>query len=114
MQVRPEVSSVSRFETTTTGSTIPVVEQSAMETVVQVKSGVYVILGGLMKKEQRETRTGIPILKEIPLLQYLFSSISKKEVTSELVVMIRPRIVTGDRAVELDDAGLGSGRGGPE
>ena len=103
MEVRPEVSSVSRFVTTATGTTIPVTEESSLITNVQVKSGVYVILGGLMKKEQRETRTGVPFLRSIPLLKYLFSSKTKSEVTGELVIMIRPRIVTGDSAIELDE-----------
>ncbi|MFC1572251.1 hypothetical protein ACFL6M_01505 [Candidatus Eisenbacteria bacterium] len=104
MTVRPEVSTVSRFETTVSGSTIPVVEQAMMETVVHVKSGVWVILGGLIKNELRVTKSGIPILRSIPLLEYLFGSTNTKEVKNELVVLIRPRVVSGDVPVELDDA----------
>jgi len=103
MTVRPEVSSVSRFETTTSGNSIPVVEQSTMQTEVRVKSGVYIILGGLMKKEQREANSGIPILRSIPLLKYFFSSTTLKEFRSELVVMIRPTIVAGDAEIELEE-----------
>ncbi len=101
MDVRPEVSSVSRFVTTATGTTIPVTEESSLATNVSIKSGVYLILGGLMKKEQRDTRTGVPFLRNIPLIKYLFSSKSTKEVTSELVIMIRPRIVSGAEEYEL-------------
>lgn len=104
MRVRPEVSSVARFATTAAGSSIPVVEQSTMETVVQVKSGVYVILGGLMKKEYRKKQSGIPILRGLPVLGYLFGSTTLSEVRSELVVMIRPTLAHGDAAV--DSAGL--------
>jgi len=102
MAVRPEVSSVARFEVTASGSSIPVVEQSTMETQVRVKSGVYVILGGLMKKELRKRDSGIPILRDIPVVKYLFGSTTVKEVRSELVIMIQPRIVTGDRAIEIE------------
>jgi general secretion pathway protein D len=114
MRVRPEVTAVSHFYVSPSGSSIPVVEGSMMETVVRVKDGVYVILGGLMQKEFRKTKTGVPILKDIPLLGYLFGSASTEEVRSELVIMIRPRIVTGDRPIELEESigGVGQGTGG--
>ncbi len=116
LKIVPEVSSVSRFESTTSGTKIPVVEQSMLETSVQVKSGIYLILGGLMKKEHRKTNNGIPLLRSIPLLKYFFSNTSVKEVRTELVVMIQPRIVTGKEMVELEgldesaEAALGRGK----
>jgi general secretion pathway protein D len=105
LKVRPEVSSVSRFETTPSGSRVPVIEQSMMETEVQVKSGIYVILGGLMKKEVRKTGSGIPVLSRIPVLRYFFGSTGDKVVRTELVVMIQPKIVTGDEATEPEPNG---------
>ena len=34
------------------------------ETKVRVKSGVYIVLGGLMKKEARKTSSGVPVVAE--------------------------------------------------
>jgi type II secretory pathway component GspD/PulD (secretin) len=100
LKIQPEVSTVTRFETSASGSKIPVVERSTLETTVYVKNDVFVILGGLMKRDQRQLDTGIPILKSIPILKYFFGSTSIEDVRSELVFMIRPRIIRGDESAE--------------
>jgi type II secretory pathway component GspD/PulD (secretin) len=95
MDVRPEVSSVVGFS-----SDIPVVETSSAESRMTVANGRSLILGGLNRKEIRRTRKGIPILKDIPLLKYLFSSSSNQEVRTELAIILTPRILRGDEDVE--------------
>lgn len=104
LEIEPEVSSVSRFLETPGGSSIPVVDQSTLFTEVTVQSGEHVILGGLMETEKRKTERGIPILRSIPLLKYIFGSTEITEGKSELVIVIRPRIVgEGVSEAETDD-----------
>lgn len=95
MRVHPEVSSVSRYETTASGGMIPVVEQATLETLVSVKSGIFVVLGGLMGNDHRLTRKGVPLLRSVPLLGYLFGSRVDETVRTELVVLIKPTIFDG-------------------
>jgi len=95
MDVRPEVSSVTSFS-----AGIPVVETSSAESRMTVANGRSLILGGLNRKEVRKTRSGIPLLKDIPLLKYLFSSTENKEVRTELAIILTPRILTGDEPLE--------------
>lgn len=95
MDVRPEVSSVVGFS-----AGIPVVETSSAESRMTVANGRSLILGGLNRKEVRRTRKGIPILKDIPLLKYLFSSTSDQEIRTELAIILTPRILRGDESVE--------------
>ena len=45
------------------------------------------VIGGLTKQEEVESRTGVPWLMDIPMLGYLFSSVSKSVKHTELVVM---------------------------
>ena len=45
------------------------------------------MVGGLHKKEVVKSKTGIPWLCEIPLLEYIFSSVSTSLKDSELVVV---------------------------
>ena len=82
-----------------------------METKVRVKSGVYVVLGGLIKKEARRTSSGVPWLRGLPILGHLFSNEITKDVRSEMVVMIRPTIVSGDAEVPMEEGKIG-GNGG--
>jgi type II secretory pathway component GspD/PulD (secretin) len=99
MKIKPEVSSVREYLTTKLGSRVPIVITSEAETVVKVKDGAMIMIGGLTKRKELESSSRTPILAKIPLLGLLFS---KKEIgsdepkSSELVVFITPRIITGD------------------
>lgn len=90
MVVAPEVSSVTGFV-----DNIPVVETSASSSRILVADGNTVVLGGLRKTEVREQRSGVPFLGRIPVLGRLFSSTSKRNVHSELAILLTPRILTG-------------------
>jgi type II secretory pathway component GspD/PulD (secretin) len=52
---------------------MPIIFERSLETEVNVKDGETFILGGLRKTEKVKLTKGIPILKEIFLLKYLFS-----------------------------------------
>lgn len=95
LRVSPEVSSVNRYVTTSAGSNVPVVEQSTMVTEVRVEDGAQVILGGLMRNDVRKVSRGVPILSRIPVIKYAFGSTVDTNLRTELVVMLRPTIVTG-------------------
>ena len=51
------------------------------------------MIGGLIKKIETDLIYGIPVLKDIPYLGYLFSSKSKIEKKQELVIFVTPTIV---------------------
>ena len=95
MDVRPEVSSVTGFS-----EDIPVVETSYAESRMTVADGRSLILGGLNRKEIRKTRRGIPLLKDIPLLRYLFSFTDEQTLRTELAIILTPRILRGDEAID--------------
>lgn len=66
------------------------------ETNVVVDNGQTTVIGGLTTQEETNLRQGIPILKNIPLLGYLFGY-TKKEVTNhDLVIFVTPTIVTNE------------------
>ncbi len=96
MKIKPEVSSAATSITTSTNNEIPIVDTSEVETVIRVKDGVTIILGGLMKEEKSDTRKGIPWLGKIPLLGAAFRNIDKSSVRTEIVIFLTPRIITGD------------------
>ncbi len=73
--------------------------------VIKVKDGNHAILGGLIS-----TRTGtkvnkVPLLGDIPLLEYAFKREEKIEKTEELVIIITPHIVGNGKTVSLQDLG---------
>ncbi|MEI8351925.1 MAG: secretin N-terminal domain-containing protein [bacterium] len=103
--IRPEVSSVLRWYNSDpsdlTGNTgVPVVKKSFAETSISVKDGVTIIIAGMIDERKVKERTQIPILGSIPLLGVLFRYDSVSSVNSETIVLLTPRIVTGDKFFE--------------
>jgi MSHA biogenesis protein MshL len=68
-------------------------------TVVQVSDGDMLVLGGLISNNKSTTSSRIPILGDIPLLGYLFSSDSVSFEKREMVIFIKPTIIYGDSKV---------------
>lgn len=62
-------------------------------TKVLVQSGDTIVIGGLLKKIERESTAGVPGLMNIPLLGWLFKSKSTTEETIELLIFIRPQVL---------------------
>lgn len=96
MKIKPEISSVRDTFKTAAGSQIPIVETSETETIVKVKDGAMVMIGGLIKREHRNSRSGVPIVSKIPVLGILFGNKEKEEKKTELVIFLRPKLMSGD------------------
>jgi len=71
-----------------------VINTNNAETNVVVNSGQTAVIGGLTTQEEMESRSGLPILKDIPLLGYLFSYTKKQIVDRDLIIFVTPTIVT--------------------
>lgn len=79
---------------TTIANLVPQVRTQEMESVLQVGSGQTVILGGLMQDNENRSRDAIPGLGKIPLFGDLFSFRNDKVSKSELMVFLRPTVIT--------------------
>ncbi|MGD9663340.1 MAG: type II secretion system secretin GspD, partial [Porticoccaceae bacterium] len=67
--------------------------QRQIDTKVEVHSGQTVTLGGLIKNNVSNGKSGIPYLSDIPVLGNLFSTTTKTDDRTELLVMITPRVL---------------------
>lgn len=72
---------------------IPDILSRQLVTSVTVPNGSTIALGGLISSTLRDSVSGIPVLSSIPGIGKLFSSTSKEENRSELMVFIQPQIV---------------------
>lgn len=96
LKIKPEVSNVARTITTAQGNQIPIVATQEAETVIMVKDGSTVIMGGLIEDQQRKTTQKIPILGSLPILGIPFRREENAVHKNELVIFLTPHIVTGD------------------
>ncbi|MEO6667628.1 MAG: secretin N-terminal domain-containing protein [Nitrospiria bacterium] len=65
------------------------------ETTINVRDGETVILGGLIRDEERVSLNKIPGLGDLPIIGKLFSSTDKQKVKSDVVLTITPRVIRG-------------------
>jgi type IV pilus assembly protein PilQ len=62
------------------------------ESMVRVKNGELILLGGLDKKKSNQSGTGVPFLSKVPVIKWLFSSRKKENEKSKLHILIRPTV----------------------
>lgn len=89
LTVRPTVSDV----TGQVGDDLPVVSRREITTTVRVRDGETLALGGLVQQGQETVTSRIPILGDLPLLRFFFSSTRERQTSSEVIVFITPRLV---------------------
>lgn len=109
LKIRPEVSSVVSTLTTTSGNKIPIVETSEAETTVMVKDGRTLVIGGLIKDETSKSDKRVPFLGDVPILGAAFRNTSDRIQKTELVILLTPRVISGEETVAPSSA-AGGGR----
>ncbi|MGD2074256.1 MAG: hypothetical protein PVI91_07370 [Gammaproteobacteria bacterium] len=98
LAIHPEVSTG-----TVSDDGIPSQKTTEVTTTMLVESGKTVFIGGLIRQSSQESREGVPVLGDIPIIGRVFSNHSINSVNSELVVLITPYII--DREIVKLDAG---------
>ena len=73
--------------------TVPTIGTRELTTTVTVPNNSTIMLGGLITTSEKNSKTGIPLLSQIPVLGNLFSTTSKSKDRSELLIFIQPTIV---------------------
>jgi general secretion pathway protein D len=91
LDVEQEVSDV--VPTTSSGIDSPTIRQRRVRSTVSVQSGETVALGGLIRDQRNASRSGIPGLRDLPVLGPLFGVTDNSDGRTELLVLITPRIV---------------------
>jgi pilus assembly protein CpaC len=94
LQVVPEVSSLDFVNAVLLqGFRIPALLTRRMESTVDVRRNTSLVLSGLFNQADERVKTGVPLLKDIPILGQLFSSTRFQKNESELIVVVTPTIV---------------------
>ena len=87
LTVTPEVSQPD-FNSTVEG--IPSFRTRRASTSTRLKDGETLVIGGLLQTNRRESVRGVPYLKDIPLLRYVFSDTDYTDEVIELMVIVTP------------------------
>ena len=114
LDIAQEVSDVAQQATNTiTGS--PTFDDQVFRTRVAVQDGQTVGMAGLIRDNVSQGNTGLPFIKDIPVIGTLFSTQANSRMRTELLVLITPHVVhdqrdaralTEDLRSQLINAGL--------
>jgi len=92
MQVNPIVEEIVGY-TGTTENQKPITSQRAVSTKVTMGNNQTIALGGLLKETKIEKEDKVLFLGSIPLLGKLFTNKSTENKTTDLLILITPRIM---------------------
>ncbi len=96
IEIKPEVTSVIDYLETSQNNMIPIIEVATAETIVMVKDGTTILIGGLSKEETNSDSEGMPFISKIPIIGELFKSGTSGSTRTELLVLLTPHIISGD------------------
>lgn len=75
------------------GNNTPVLSLRESQTDVYMRDGETMVMGGLLRERERMDENGLPFLKDIPFVGYLFKSANKTVSKTDLMFFLRPTIV---------------------
>ena len=107
LKINPSISeTVNSVQSDGTARNIPPdLVRRQIASVIKVQDGEHAILGGLISSKSGTKVNKVPLLGDIPLLEYAFKHEEKIDTVEELVLIITPHIIKNSRSVSLKDLG---------
>jgi len=88
LNLHPEVSVLQLQENRTANITLPIITRRFTDHVVRVKNGQTIVIGGLIRDDEIDTMSKVPLLGDLPILGHLFRHREKTKDRSEVVMFI--------------------------
>jgi general secretion pathway protein D len=106
LEVSQEVSSVAK--TSSSGIDSPTIQQRRFESALILQDGKSVALGGLISTNRTHSDSGVPYLKDLPVVGALFRTQSRDDNRSELIVLLSAKIISDDASAKraMDDLAI--------
>ncbi|WP_331775719.1 pilus (MSHA type) biogenesis protein MshL [Sulfurospirillum sp. 1612] len=105
LKINPTVSEIEKEHIDSDGVPFlaPDIKIKQLSSIVKVKDGNKVLIGGLINKDETSSKTSVPLLSSIPLLGKAFQSDGKVITNSELIIVLIPHIIDINKKPDLND-----------
>ena len=106
LKINPIISEISKnhLDENDNPNLAPDIKIKQLSSIIKVKNNQRVIIGGLVQKKVEDKITKIPLLGDIPLLGLAFKSKTKVKSKSELIIVMSPKLITGEEStLSLDE-----------
>jgi general secretion pathway protein D len=92
MDIMQEIDDISGY-TVIDGNPVPNTNKRTLNSEIAVRDRDTIILGGFVRSDKSKSKSGVPLLMDIPLLGNLFTSRNDTKDRQETIVMIRPTVL---------------------
>lgn len=110
LEIKQTADNVGGFEVIN-GARVPIITKRELSAEVTVRSSETIVLGGLTGTDKTKSRTGVPILSDIPIIGSLFRTDTHSDTRTELLVLISPYVVKTPEEAREETARLHASSG---
>jgi general secretion pathway protein D len=82
----------------------PTTSKRAEQTVVTIRNGATVVIGGLISDQKSDVVQKVPLLGDIPLIGFLFQNTTHEDIKTNLLLFITPHVLSSREAVAAGPA----------
>jgi general secretion pathway protein D len=93
MEINEQIEEISGSTAIAGVGNVPNTASRTLSAQVAVKDRETIILGGFIRTGSTKDKSGVPVLKDIPVLGYLFNKSSRNSERKELIVLMRPTVM---------------------
>ncbi|MBI5125475.1 MAG: secretin and TonB N-terminal domain-containing protein, partial [Planctomycetes bacterium] len=100
MNIHPSVTEQvgeTSITTSTASASAPILDVRETDTVIRVKDGETIAIGGLMQDKKNLKENQVPVLGKIPGLSFLFKEVDNKKQKVDMVIFLTPTILVGEK-----------------
>ncbi|MGD0205995.1 MAG: secretin N-terminal domain-containing protein [Verrucomicrobiota bacterium] len=93
MDINQEIDDLNGYTTIENVGNVPNTTKRTLSSEIAVRDRDTIILGGFVRSDKSKSKSGVPLLMDIPILGNLFTSRNDSKDRSETIVMIRPTVL---------------------
>jgi general secretion pathway protein D len=93
LDISQEVSEQNEDDVEVAGTSYPAFFKRRVATTLTVEDGQTIVIGGLISEVNVDDEFGVPVLKDVPILGWLFKSKTKTKRRAELIILLTPRVI---------------------
>jgi len=104
LSIRPSITRIvgEAQDPVNAGNFIPELSIKEIDSMVMMRSGQVMVMGGLMEDINAVTEVGVPVLSDVPLFGSLFKNHTDKVEKTEIVIFLKATIVPGTNVHDTD------------
>jgi len=93
---RKDTSTTAAVASSSSTFSVPAFNKTTAKTVLSIKDGQTIAIGGLIRKTKGDSSQGVPFLSKIPVIGFFFGKNKRTDDRRELILLLTPRIITDE------------------